>query len=196
MRLTEINNHQELLAQIKDRKKAYLLLYKGGSDASECSLNNLKEAEPDVDELCVCMADVTKVRDIHKEYGITSAPSLLEFDNGKFRNVVKGCSEPSFYKTFFEDAAFFAASKDDGKPSKSVRVYSTPSCSWCNTLKSHLRKHRIYFDEIDVSQDMSAAEEMTRNTGQRGVPQTNIEGEWIVGFDKGKINRLLEIQES
>lgn len=195
MNLTDIQSHQELQEKIKDREKAYLLLYKSGSETSECSLKNLSEAQADVDDLCICVADVTKVRDIHTQYDIKSAPSLLEFENGKFKNLVKGCSDPSFYKTYFEDAAFFSASSEDGKPAKSVTVYTTPSCTWCNTLKSHLRKHRVYFNEVDVSQDMNAAEEMTRNTGQRGVPQSNIEGEWIVGFDKAKINRLLEIQE-
>ncbi|HIE15791.1 MAG TPA: NrdH-redoxin, partial [Bacteroidales bacterium] len=83
--------------------------------------------------------------------------------------------------------------KDD-KPQKRVTVYSTPSCSWCNTLKTHLRKHRIRFTDIDVSQDQAAAEAMVRRSGQQGVPQTDIEGEIIIGFDKNRINTLLGIQ--
>jgi glutaredoxin len=38
------------------------------------------------------------------------------------------------------------------------------------------------------------AEEMVRRSGQQGVPQTDINGEIIVGFDKARINRLLDIQ--
>jgi len=30
--------------------------------------------------------------------------------------------------------------------------------------------------------------------GEQGVPQTLIGGEMVIGFDKAKINRLLEIQ--
>ena len=37
------------------------------------------------------------------------------------------------------------------------------------------------------------AEELVRKSGQQGVPQTEIDGEIIVGFDKTKINRLLNI---
>jgi len=44
-----------------------------------------------------------------------------------------------------------------------------------------------------VASDPSAAEEMTRRSGQRGVPQTDIDGEMIVGFDKTTLNRLLNI---
>jgi glutaredoxin len=35
---------------------------------------------------------------------------------------------------------------------------------------------------------------MQRKSGQMGVPQTYINGEMVVGFDKAKINRLLGIQ--
>ena len=38
------------------------------------------------------------------------------------------------------------------------------------------------------------AEEMVRKSGQQGVPQTNINGQVVVGFDKEKINKLLGIE--
>jgi hypothetical protein len=34
---------------------------------------------------------------------------------------------------------------------------------------------------------------MVRKSGQQGVPQTEINGQMIVGFDKTKINSLLGI---
>jgi glutaredoxin len=61
-------------------------------------------------------------------------------------------------------------------------------------LKTYLRKHRIRFTDIDVSADPQAAEDLVRRTGQQGVPQTDIDGEIIVGFDKARINTLLGIQ--
>ena len=47
---------------------------------------------------------------------------------------------------------------------------------------------------MDVSKDQSAAERMVQKSGQQGVPQTEINGRMIVGFDKTKINQLLEIE--
>ncbi len=35
---------------------------------------------------------------------------------------------------------------------------------------------------------------MMARSGQQGVPQTDIGGEMIVGFDKNRINLLLEIK--
>ena len=35
---------------------------------------------------------------------------------------------------------------------------------------------------------------MVKKSGQQGVPQTDINGQIIVGFDKAKINQLLDIK--
>ncbi|HDZ41741.1 MAG TPA: NrdH-redoxin [Bacteroidetes bacterium] len=78
------------------------------------------------------------------------------------------------------------------KRQKNVTVYSTPTCTWCNTLKSYLRERKIQFRDIDVSADQKAAGQMVNKSGQQGVPQTDIDGHVIVGFDKKKIDSLLE----
>jgi glutaredoxin-like YruB-family protein len=72
-------------------------------------------------------------------------------------------------------------------------VYSTPTCSWCNTLKTWLRKNNIPFTDVDVSRDQRAAEELTRRTGQQGVPQTEINGQIVVGFNQPRLKELLEL---
>ena len=74
-----------------------------------------------------------------------------------------------------------------------MTVYSTPTCSWCTTLKTHLKKNGIRYSDVDVSKDQNAAEAMRKRSGQQGVPQTDIGGEMIVGFDKNRINTLLGI---
>ncbi|MEZ4999996.1 MAG: glutaredoxin domain-containing protein [Bacteroidales bacterium] len=81
----------------------------------------------------------------------------------------------------------------ESSPQKRVTVYSTPTCSWCNTLKTYLKDNHIIFRDIDVSTDQKAAAEMVRRSGQQGVPQTDINGTMIVGFDRARIDRMLEI---
>jgi len=75
-----------------------------------------------------------------------------------------------------------------------VIVFTTPTCSWCRVVKQHLKKHNIRFKEIDITKDEHAARDMVRRTGQQGVPVTLINNRPIVGFDKEKINRLLNIK--
>ncbi|MCK5817597.1 MAG: hypothetical protein KAH15_06290, partial [Candidatus Marinimicrobia bacterium] len=65
---------------------------------------------------------------------------------------------------------------------------------WCTTLKNYFKDHNIPFRDVDVSRDMKAAETMVKRSGQRGVPQTDINGQMIVGFDKTRINQLLDIK--
>lgn len=190
MKFKEVSSHDELTDQIKGLEKSYLILYKKGSATSECALQNL--AAVDNDDLKVFSADVNGVRDIHEKYGIKSIPTLLAFEKGEFQNVVKGCNNPDFYRSFFESTAY-TDSSEDGPKQPSVTVYTTPSCTWCNVLKSHLHKHKIRFSDVDISRDPSMAEELVRKSGQQGVPQTEINGEIIVGFDKTRINKLLNI---
>ena len=41
-----------------------------------------------------------------------------------------------------------------------VKIYSTPECSWCNKAKDFFKEKKIKFEEIDVSENQKAAEEM------------------------------------
>jgi glutaredoxin-like YruB-family protein len=194
MALHSVGSHDEVLSFLQEEKKSYILLYKQGSEASECSYKNIDVAVNALKDVRLAAADVTKVRDIHIHYPVTSVPSLLVFEGKTFSNVVKGCNDDGFYKSLFESALFSARRDESGEPQKRVTVYSTPSCSWCNTLKTHLKKNGIRFTDIDVSRDQKAAEAMVHRSGQQGVPQTDINGEMIVGFDKSRINTLLGIQ--
>ncbi len=194
MELINVISHQDFLDKIKDEKKAYLLLYKAGSSTSDCAYNNLKQT-PDVDGIKVFAADVTKVRDIHKNYGITTAPTLAEFDNGKFVKAIKGCNEPNYYKALFENTVFQSNTEDkEGQKQPRVIIYTTPSCPWCNRLKQYLKQLKIKFHDIDVSKDPKIAEELVRRTGQTGVPQAEINGKMVVGFNKPVIDKLLGIK--
>ncbi|MDD4961429.1 MAG: glutaredoxin family protein [Candidatus Marinimicrobia bacterium] len=191
--IREIHHYTELQQELKKHPKCYLLLYKAGSESSECAVNNIREAA-NSSPVPVFFADVNKVRDIHPEYGINTVPNLLVFDNAILKNSIRGCSGNAHYRNMFTQLFVSGADSGETQETKPVTVYSTPSCPWCSTLKNYLRQHQISFRDIDVSRDMQAAEAMVRRSGQRGVPQTDINGQMVVGFDKARINYLLGIQ--
>ncbi len=193
MIITEIKSHKDLTEKIGKKDLAYVLIYKKGSGLSECALKNINEAANGNNGFELFSVNVAVVRDVHSEYSITSAPTLLSFEKGKFKNTYKGCNDKIYYKSVFENLVHYAASGTE-KPQKRVTVYSTPTCSWCTTIKNYLRTNGIRFKDVDVSKDQKAAEEMARRSGQQGVPQTNINGQVVVGFDKEKINHLLGIE--
>lgn len=196
MAIQTINSFKELKSHLLKDKKNYVLLHKSGSEASDCSFGNLSKASAELSDVNVLTVDVKDVRDVHTAYNITSVPSLLTFEGDRFVNVVKGCNEPQYYISLFEESYFHAANPDQKQRQKHVTVYTTPICSWCTTLKNYLKQHNIRFTDIDVSKNQQAAEQMVRKSGQQGVPQTDIEGQIIVGFDKNRINSLLGIQNS
>jgi len=72
-----------------------------------------------------------------------------------------------------------------------VKVYSTPTCPYCKMVKQYLSENQIAFEDIDVSSNQAAAQEMIDKSGQMGVPVIDIDGSLIVGFDKGKISKTL-----
>lgn len=76
-----------------------------------------------------------------------------------------------------------------------VRVFSTPFCPYCVTLKEFLKEKQIEFEEIDVAENQEAAREMIEKSGQMGVPVIEIDGQIVVGFDRGRILELLGIRD-
>lgn len=193
MEMKRIESFKDLKSNLKHEKRTYLLLYKSGSEQSECAFREFSKASENIENIQLFFADVNKVRDIHENYNISSAPTMLEFDGENVKNTIKGCHESGYFKAILEDAVYSASISKSGTHQKRVIVYSTPSCSWCKTLKSYLREHKIRYTDIDVSRDQKAATEMANRSGQQGVPQTDINGQIIVGFDKKRINSLLGI---
>ncbi|MDI6591648.1 MAG: glutaredoxin domain-containing protein [Patescibacteria group bacterium] len=76
-----------------------------------------------------------------------------------------------------------------------VRVFTTISCPYCFTLKEFLKEKGIEFEEIDVSKDERAREELIKKTGKFVVPIIEIDGQIVIGFDKEKICQLLNIKD-
>lgn len=190
MKPESIQSHAQLATELSKNKRSYVLLYKSGSESSDCAFKHFTEAASQVDGPACFAVDVSTVRDVHTVYGVTTVPSMLEFNQTDMIHITKGCHEVDFFKNLFNNAVF-VANAPEGKSYKSVTVYSTPTCVYCNNLKAYLRKNNYPYRDVDVSKDTRAAEEMQRRTGQQGVPQTDINGQMIVGFDKKRIDELL-----
>ena len=77
---------------------------------------------------------------------------------------------------------------------KNITIYSTPTCHYCNMTKEYFNANGVKYEEIDVSQDQDKRKEMMEKSGQLGVPVILIGEEVVVGFNRPKLARLLEIQ--
>ncbi len=73
-----------------------------------------------------------------------------------------------------------------------VKLYTTPSCTYCRKAKKYFRENRVTFTEYDVSKDQRRADEMVKKSGQMGVPVVDVHGKIIVGFNQPEIERALK----
>ena len=194
MEFKEVDSYNELQQKLKSSPKSYLLIYKSGAEQSECALANMQNIAIRIPKIQFLVVDVTKTRDIHQQYGVTTAPVLIEFEGNKPGQIIKGCHEPGFFKSFIENSLYSAVKDNGEKKTKRVVIYSTPTCPHCNTLKNYLKEQKVQFRDIDVSRDQKMAQEMVKRSGQQGVPQIDINGRLIVGFNKPKIDELLELK--
>ncbi len=193
-KMIQILSYSKLKSSIANKEKTYLLIYKKGSEKSDCAFENISIAAKNEKSINIFFVDVNITRDIHTQFNISTAPVLLKFENGIFKNLIKGCNNANYYKTVFNGTVFPTNGNSTSTPQKRVTVYSTPTCSWCTTLKNYLKDHKINFNDIDISANQKAADELVKRSGQTGVPQTDINGEIIVGFNQKRINELLNIK--
>ena len=79
--------------------------------------------------------------------------------------------------------------------SHKVTIYTTPTCTFCHATKEFFRENNIKFTEHNVADDEKAREEMINKTGQLGVPVVDIDGKYVVGFQRAKLAELLELDK-
>ena len=73
-----------------------------------------------------------------------------------------------------------------------ARIYSTPTCQHCGEVKEFLKEKGVEYEEIDVSADSAAKDDLVKRSGKRAVPQIEINGKFILGLDKKAIEEELK----
>lgn len=77
-----------------------------------------------------------------------------------------------------------------------IVVYTTPTCGYCHQVKQYLTQREIPYREVDVAADAQAAAEMVNLSGQRGVPVVVMDGQVVVGFNRPRLDQLLDARSS
>jgi len=185
---------REHLEKLQTAHEDFLVLafYGGFSSAARRALKELETFSDDYAKAPVYVLDVEKLKGIHKEFGVRNVPTVLALQRGETTRFVEGVQSARYYahvlagimpKEFIPTASKTAR--------KRIIVYSTPTCPACTSAKNYLRQRGVSFREVDVSKDQQAARELARRSGQMAVPQIDVNGNLIVGFDKAKLDRLI-----
>jgi len=59
--------------------------------------------------------------------------------------------------------------------------------------KSFFKDKNVNYKEVNVEADPAAAQDMIKKSGQMGVPVIDIDGQIVVGFDRGVLSELLGV---
>ena len=76
---------------------------------------------------------------------------------------------------------------------KTVTIYSTPTCHFCQMTKEFLKEKGISYTDFNVASDIEKRQEMIQKSGQMGVPVIFVGDEMIIGFDQEKLVSSLGI---
>ena len=79
---------------------------------------------------------------------------------------------------------------------KYIKLYSTRTCPYCMMEKAWLDSERIKHEVVYVDSNQEEAMKMIKNTGQMGVPVTEIGYEngtqdYVIGFDRHKLSKII-----
>jgi glutaredoxin 3 len=76
---------------------------------------------------------------------------------------------------------------------KKVKIYTTPTCHYCNQAKAYFTEKGIEFEAFDVSSNPEALQEMKSITGgARSVPVIAVNDSVIIGFDQDAVEKALQ----
>ena len=76
-----------------------------------------------------------------------------------------------------------------------VKVYSITQCPWCDKVKKYLKSKSVDFEEHNIEESDEDAKACLALSGDTMVPViTPDDKEYVVGFDKAKLDTMLKLQ--
>lgn len=72
-----------------------------------------------------------------------------------------------------------------------VTIYTTPVCAYCKMAKEYFKSKNLQYEEIGLVGNLEAQQLVMSKAGMVAAPILEINGKFIVGFDRVKINEAL-----
>ncbi|MEK4091031.1 glutaredoxin family protein [Viridibacillus sp. FSL H8-0110] len=73
-----------------------------------------------------------------------------------------------------------------------VTVYSSINCGYCVLMKNFLNEQNILYKEVNIQEKPEIVQELMAATGRLGVPQTNINSNWVLGYDPISAMKIIQ----
>lgn len=170
-----------------------VLFYTEQSQKSRSALEYLEKMRAENPDAAVYKVNAKSVTDIHPQYNISSVPTVVTFREGKPSEFTYGVQSDKYYRRLLEQYSVNFDDNADSTPTHRVTVYTTPTCPYCTQVKRYLDSNNVRYSEVDVASNQAAAQELVNRTGQQGVPQTEIDGQFVTGYNTQELDRLLNL---
>jgi glutaredoxin-like YruB-family protein len=195
MTLAPIRSEQELEPLLDSNQEfllAFLIEQNQGSVAARDALEQALSANPEARAFSI---DARTVRNVPGHFQVTAVPTVLRVRGHETLERLVGPQPPGTYAALMTPKPRSANQNQTKADTRArVKLYVTNTCPWCRKLESYLERRGVHFTKVNVSTDAAAARAMVRKSGQQGVPQAEIDGTMVVGFDKARIDQLLRLE--
>lgn len=72
-----------------------------------------------------------------------------------------------------------------------VSIYGAEWCPPCHTTKAYLKSRGVKYEYVNVDENPDKGREIAEKTGWTAIPIIRIADEYILGFDRAKIDGAL-----
>ena len=72
-----------------------------------------------------------------------------------------------------------------------IKIYTTPVCAYCKMAKEHFKSKNLQYEEISLVGNTEAQQLVISKTGMVAAPILEINGKFIVGFNRQEIDSAL-----
>jgi glutaredoxin 3 len=80
-------------------------------------------------------------------------------------------------------------------PQSSIIVYTQPYCPPCRHAKAFLDELGVVYQELDVSEDYDARDDLWEVHGSQNTPTFVIDGAVVIGFRRDELKKRLGLVE-
>ncbi len=72
-----------------------------------------------------------------------------------------------------------------------IRIYTTPVCAYCKMAKDYFKSKNLQYEEVALVGNPEAQQLVMSKTGMVAAPIIEINGKFVVGFNREEINKAL-----
>jgi glutaredoxin 3 len=73
-----------------------------------------------------------------------------------------------------------------------IKIYTTPVCAYCRMAKDYFKSKSLNYEEISLVGNPEAQQLVMSKTGMVAAPIIEINGKFVVGFNREGIDQALK----